>query len=125
MKFTYTYTDTKVLETGSFLLTEGSQLLRRPLHKFGFEVAYLLPDDGGEISLSGRYVGKRDDVDPNTFANVSADDYFVVGLAGRYRISPNFNLIVRVENVFDDDYEDVLGFETARLSAYGGITIEY
>lgn len=70
-------------------------------------------------------MGRRRDLDPDTFATVTADDYVTVHLTGRIRVTPWLEVYGRIENLFDEDYEDVLGFNTAGLSAWGGIRLRY
>ncbi len=103
-----------------FGLSDGSRLLRRPDHKAFLEI--LLPFPGRRLSttMSAIYVGKRDDLDPATFNTVKADDYLTVDLAGSFQLTESLQIFGRIHNIFDQAYEDVLGFSTAGLSAYGG-----
>ncbi len=39
-------------------------------------------------------------------------------------MNPQLTLLGRIENMLDDDYQDVLGFETEGLSAYIGLKLE-
>ncbi|MEE8556759.1 MAG: TonB-dependent receptor, partial [Myxococcota bacterium] len=122
----YTYTHTEVQGTpAGFGITEGSRLLRRPTHKANFEIIWQFLEGRGELSANVLYVGNRRDLDPETFAAVTADDYTTVGLAGRFDVTDWLEVYARVENLLDEDYEDVLGFSTAGVSAYGGIRLRY
>ena len=51
--------------------------------------------------------------------------YVVVNLAARYKISDSHTLWMRVDNLFDRDYEEVATYQTPSLSAYGGIRFEF
>ncbi len=120
----YTYTRTQALGAPEgFGLSDGSRLLRRPDHKAFLEI--LLPFPGRRLSttLSAIYVGKRDDLDPATFNTVEADDYLTVDLAGSFQLTESLQIFGRIHNIFDQEYEDVLGFSTAGLSAYGGFKL--
>jgi vitamin B12 transporter len=122
----YTFTRTKATGTpAGFGLEEGSRLLRRPDHKATFDVVWQFLGGRGELSTSVLYVGRRRDLDPNTFAAVTADDYTTVNVAARFNVTDWLEVYVRIDNVFDEDYEEVLGFSTAGLSAYGGIRLRY
>jgi vitamin B12 transporter len=63
-------------------------------------------------------VGERDDLDFRVFpANrVTLDDYFIVDLATAYTFDLNhryikdFKIFAKVQNLFDENYEEVFGF---------------
>jgi vitamin B12 transporter len=71
------------------------------------------------------YVGKRDDINPNTFGRTEADDYVLLNLSGSYQLTEEVELFARGENLLDEDYQDVLGFQTAGASGYGGVRIRF
>ena len=68
-------------------------------------------------------MGERKDLDPVAFVTKKADDYAVVDLKGSYRIDDRLEIFARVENLLDEDYEDVLGFNTPGISGFGGIRL--
>jgi vitamin B12 transporter len=120
----YTYTGTEAEGTpATFGLVEGSQLLRRPRHKGSLELSERLLDGSLELLLAGFYVGERDDLDPLTFSVTTAEAYTVARLAATWRLSPLVALAGRVENLFDEEYEDTLGYATAGRSGYLGVVI--
>ncbi|MFK5926540.1 MAG: TonB-dependent receptor [Desulfuromusa sp.] len=107
----YTYTDSENKE-------DGSRLLRRPLHKGSFDLN-LYPDDEKQISLNLLYVGERDD------RSETLDDYILVNLTASHQITPSIKGFVRIDNLFDEDYEEVSGYGTAGLSGYAGIKLTF
>lgn len=119
----YTYTDTEAKEAASFGISEGSQLLRRPLHNLGVDTSYQFLQEKAQINLSVLYVGERKDLDPNTFSTVTADDYVVVNVAASHKTNDNVEIFARIDNLFDEDYQEVLGFNTPGISAFGGVRI--
>jgi vitamin B12 transporter len=123
-QYSYTYTDTKAIDAASFGIGDNSRLLRRPLHKAAVDLTWLSEDKRNQLTLGMLYVGVRDDLD-STFATVEADDYFVASISGRMRLTDNIDLFARVENVFDEEYEDVLGFKMPRIAAYGGLSFHF
>ena len=54
---------------------------------------------------------------------VKLDDYYLVNISGSYNITENFNLYARVNNLLDDSYQDVYGFETLGQTIYAGIKV--
>jgi len=120
LRLNYTYTDTED--------DTGKRLLRRPLHKVGFNTFYRFLNRG-TVNLDILYVGERDDSYWDTMAftarDVAIDDYVVVNLAGSFDISERFHVFARIENLFDEDYYEAYGYGTAGFSAYGGVKIEF
>ena len=50
------------------------------------------------------------------------DPYGVVNLSVEYTLRDEILLRTRIDNLLDTDYEEVLGFGTAGLSGYVGVT---
>lgn len=124
--FSYTFTDTEAIGTpAGFGLTEGSELLRRPRHKASVEVHGKLLHGDLELSLGGRYVGSRADIDPISFSATEAASYQVYRLAASWRWTSVITVTARIENLLDEEYQDVLGFSTADRSGYVGIRMSF
>ncbi len=51
---------------------------------------------------------------------IELDNYQVFDVSGKFDVTENLNMFVRVENVFDESYEEVPGYNTSGLSAYAG-----
>ena len=71
------------------------------------------------------YVGARLDTDFDQFpaALVRLDDYLLGSLRVGYRILPQLELYARVENAFDADYQDVVGYNTPGRTVYAGLRV--
>ena len=117
----YTYLNTEVTDDGgvggpSSPFEEGKDLLRRPKHTASGYVNWA--SKGFQIRFDGLYVGERDDLDFRIFpANrVTLDDYFIVDLATSYTFKLNnqfikdFKIFGKVQNLFDEHYEEAFGF---------------
>ncbi len=121
-RVTYTYTDTEATQAASFLLTNGSQLLRRPEHEAGAHLSYGFPKDRGQTTLSVIYVGEREDISPVfPFSTVTADSYGVANLAGSVQVGNAVEIFARIDNLFDEEYQEVLGFNSPDRSAFAGL----
>lgn len=126
----YTYTDTEVTDAAadSAGFSEGRRLIRVPDHSLAVAVNY--SRDGLNANVSGNYVGTRDDVNFSGFpgARVENDSYFTVGLAVSYElalespVAEKLRLFTRMENLFDEDYEDVFGFSSPGFSWISGVS---
>lgn len=95
--------------------------VRRPEHSGS--VSVVAERGRGLLALSAAVVGARQDLDFASFpaAQVRLGQYALASVSGRYRLSRRFALDGRIENAFDERYEDVLGYRTPGLTAYGGV----
>jgi len=102
--------------------------IRRPRHQVSASLDWTSADERGSLDLHLTHTGEREDDSflPPFFApaRVTLDPYTLVGVAGRYRVNPQILLFARIENLFDDDYQDVFGFETEGLGAWLGVRFE-
>lgn len=55
---------------------------------------------------------------------VKVDAYTVIDWAARYQLSANVTLTGRVENLFDETYQEVIGYGTSARAYYAGLSIE-
>ncbi len=120
--YTYTHTEAKGNPEG-FGISDGSRLLRRPTHKASIDLIWDFLDNRGQFAANILYVGDRRDLTPSGTQTIG--DYVTLNLTGRFRINEWLTVFGRVDNVWDEDYEDVYSFKTAGTSAYGGIRLEY
>lgn len=109
--FSYTHTDT--LDA-----VNRTELLLRPRHKIGAVVRHRFAEDRAALVARLRWVGRRFDFGP-----VELGSYTVVDASFTWDVTPWMQLFARVDNVFDERYEEAFGFSTAPLSAYGGAEI--
>ena len=113
----YTYTDSEDEAT-------GANLLRRPQNK-GSVMASYQPLEGLEIFAKWSVFGGRFDNDfsgasPST---VKLGGYSLFDLGGSYEVSERLKLFARIENLFDKEYENVLGYGTYGAAAFGGVRV--
>lgn len=113
----YTYTDAKDKPT-------GDALIRRPKDRATLGVNYKWRDNAN-LNVSVLYVGRRADKywDNTMFSSVDAElsAYTLVNVAGSYMLTDNVELFGRMENLFDEDYEEAKGYGTPGISAYAGM----
>jgi len=115
----YTYTDATN--------PDGSEETRRPPHSGSLDIAYSVLNGRGRVNATAVYNGETKDEDFSTSFNdpdiVTLDDYLLVNIAGSYKLDENFEVFGRVENLLDTDYEEVFGYSTAPVTAYGGVKL--
>jgi vitamin B12 transporter len=122
MKGNFTYNDAKDKSENS--PDKDLPLIRRPKLKASYEVNYNLNEKANinaEIIFSGESDDKNFSLLPSQ--RVKLKSYSIVNLAVSYKIFEFLRLYGRVENLFDADYEQVLGYATPGLSGYAGIKI--
>lgn len=71
------------------------------------------------------YVGKRRDTDFDLFPSpvITLDDYVLASARIAYRVLPQVELYARIENAFDADYQDVVGYNTPGRTVYAGLRV--
>lgn len=113
----YTYTDSRDDDT-------GEALLRRPKNKGTVTVVYL-PTSRLKTQLQWRAYSSRFDTDfsESEPRRTNLGGYGVVNFTVSYQVSEKVELFSRVDNLFDKEYEDVLGFGTLGAAAYGGVKL--
>lgn len=124
----YTLTDTinQDPNAGAFF---NLPLLRRPRDKASLAIHRRFGCDRALISAYLLYVGERLDRGPFDFAlppfgdnaPTVLGDYVTVNLAGHYNLNDRWQLFGRLDNLFDTKYQEVFGFGTPGISAYGGV----
>ncbi|MFZ5495140.1 MAG: TonB-dependent receptor plug domain-containing protein [Verrucomicrobiota bacterium] len=99
--------------------TAGTRLLRRPKLSGSLDVWKSF----GALSAGAGVVFSHDrmDVHAATFATVQGEDYTVVRLYSAWEASDRVTLKARVENLFDEQYEQVHGYPQPGLGAYAGV----
>jgi vitamin B12 transporter len=113
----YTYTDAED--------PDGDELVRRADHIANLTVNYRFLENRANLNLGIRFNGDQvdDAFDPITFARtpVELDSFTVVDVNAAYQINDHLELFGRVENLFDENYEEVLGYGGIERGVYGGI----
>ena len=114
LKGQYTRTLTRDLMT-------GTRLRRWPVDQASLSVLYEPIDDISTI-IDFRFVGLQF----NDGDNIQRVDSFeVVNVAVNYDLSDQFQAYVRVDNLFDEEYEEILFFGTPGRSVFGGIRANF
>lgn len=107
----------------------GTEEVRRPPHSGQADVNYVFANGKGNFNLAAVYNGAMKDLafDPFTFASqqVTLKNYWLVTAAASYKVAPGVELYGRVENLLDQNYEEVYGFNSAGVAAYAGMRFTY
>jgi vitamin B12 transporter len=94
--------------------------VRRPRHSFNLTATGTAGRFNYGASLA--YVGSRRDTDFDLFpaATVTLGDYALASLRVGYRVLPNLEAFGRIENGFDANYRDVVGYDTPGRTVHAG-----
>ena len=107
----YTYTNAK---------TAGGeeQLLRRPEHE-GALILRVRPSADLSLFTELRFKGPRNDF--GTYDTVRLDGYALWNVAGQWQVGSGIELIGRLDNIADRQYQEIWGFGTPGRSATIGL----
>ena len=119
---TYTYTDSREPDPG---IGGDRQELRRPRHMAALNLNQRFWQERGNLNLNLSYTGEQRDLDFSSFpaAGVQLDDYLLVNVAASYALSDTLDLLARIENLFDTDYQDAFGFRSPGAAWYAGVRL--
>lgn len=121
------FTDMNTRDTTPDDPLEGLSLTRRP-HIQGSANLTWSPTNEFSVGASVTHEGSRVDQYDTSTAPPSAfldKPYTVANLFGQYRLTGNFSVYGRVENLFDAHYEPELGYGADGRSFFGGVRVTY
>lgn len=103
--------------------------IRIPRNKafFGLNLAFKKIEAGMDIS----YVGGRLDRIWKTVGFVSMDEfvklkpYLLGSLSVNYKLKENFSIFMRLDNIFNKDYEVIKGYQEEKFSILGGLKAKF
>ena len=120
LSLNYTYTDTED--------PNGEKLDRRPEHKVAFNARYRMLEKA-TVNLDVLWVDDRKAVDFAMDADGNSvdtlDAYWIVNLSASYDVCQWLQVHGRVDNLFDEEYEDAWSYATPGLSGYLGFKVRY
>lgn len=95
---------------------------RRPKDKVGFGVDYYGLKDF-HFNVNGEYIGDR--YDRNNKQGAKTGNYTIWNAVVDYDISKNFSTYIKLDNMFNKDYQIVDGYATSQRAAYLGIKASF
>jgi len=110
----YAYTDAEKRGT-------GARLLRVPEHQGSTVVSWT----GARVdaAFTVRAESSQADTDPSSFAPAEREGFVTADLAGSYALTEGVRATLRVENLFDRGFQQVLGYGEPGRSAYVGLRL--
>ncbi len=103
----------------------GEQLQRRAKEMYKWNA--LVSFDKVDWSVSYQYVGKRPDVDYGSWPalDVEMSSYSLVDTAVSYYPTESTTISVRIDNLFDEEYEMALGYPAAERAYYLNVGYQF
>jgi vitamin B12 transporter len=105
----------------------GQPEIRRARNTARVDVSYGFGDGRGNLTLAASYNGRAPDI---AFqlpffdqTRVTLGDYWLLTAAASWKLKPGVEIFGRVENLLDEQYQEVYGFDTPGIAAYGGVKI--
>ncbi len=120
----YTYLDAYGPEVDG----NADQEIRRPRNIASGNLNYLFLNQRGKLNVNVDYNGEQADIffGPPTFnERVTLDAYTLVGAMVSYRILDNLEVYARGENLLDEDYQEIFGFDGQSRAGFVGIRADW
>jgi vitamin B12 transporter len=114
----YTYTDARVHSPDA---ENGMARVRRPRHTGTTSFSLLFGEDRADLTLSVRTA--KDAQDGFREFRVALDDYAVIDIAARWRLTRQVELFVSAINLANEQYQEVAGFATSDAALYVGLRV--
>ena len=98
---------------------QDTRLPQWPLNQWSTILSYQ-PIEPLRANLEGRFVGQR----YNTPGNIQSIPSFLVwNFSATYEVNKHVQVYTRVDNIFNEKYEEVLFFGTPIRSIFGGMRV--
>jgi vitamin B12 transporter len=101
--------------------------VRRPSTIASANLTWHAPNERGSATLTVRYNGDMTDSDFSAFParRVTLKSYTLVNLATAWSVTEHIEVFGRIENLADEDYQEVYGFNTPGRGAYAGVRARF
>jgi len=99
--------------TANYTFTESDSdlALRVPKTKVNSSLGYTLLDKTF-FSLEYQYVSERTDADFSTFTNVDLSSFNLFNIYAKHDVCDKFGLFIAVDNIFNENYTELLNYTT-------------
>jgi vitamin B12 transporter len=117
---------------GSYTFTRADdanrqELVRRARHIGSLNINYAFLQNKANLNLGLNYNGEQQDnvfpPFPTPSFRAILDAYTLVNLSGSYKLNNNVSFFGRIENLFDESYEEVFGFTSPGIGGFAGINL--
>ncbi len=107
----------------------GVEEIRRPRNTGKVDVSYGFAEGRGNVTLAAIYNGQAKDIAFElpffSQTRVTLGDYWLLTAAASLKVQPGLEVFGRVENLLDESYQEIYGFDTPGVAAYAGVKITF
>ncbi len=111
LRLNYTYNDTET--------PEGNQRIRRPKNSGNLGIQW----NTQKTQLLLSYRVSQDAIDYP--GDIELEDYSTVNVSFEYKVLDNLDLFARIENILNEEYQEVTGYNTSDTAAYAGVRFQF
>ena len=122
----YTYLDTDAVVLSGPTIVGRAPEIRKPRNTAALNLNYRFLSNRANANLNASYTDRQlDNIFYSDFSSTRTelDSFTVVDLAGEYKVSNSVVLYGRVDNLFDEDYEEVFSYNVMGRAAYLGAKV--
>ncbi|MCG8494188.1 MAG: TonB-dependent receptor, partial [Sneathiellales bacterium] len=104
---------------------DGLDEVRRPKHFGSAGVNYSYSEGKGNVFVDAIFNGDMEDLEfasSTPITRVTLDHYVVFNVGADYQVTDSVKIYGRIENLFNEDYQEVYGFNTQGTTAFIGLT---
>lgn len=123
-RLSYTYLDSDAVVLAGDIVTGRSSEIRRPRNSYAMNLNYKFLQQKANLNLNLSYTGSQyDNVFFSDFSSsrIELDSYTLVDLTSEYALTDSVVLYGRLDNLFDEDYEQVYSYNTLGRAGYVGV----
>lgn len=95
--------------------------IRRPEQQGSLDASWRIGGGPVQLNLGVTYNGDMTDTDFGTFLRTRVEPYTVVRFGASWKATDQIEVYGRVENLLDEKYQEVIGFDAAPQAAYVGV----
>ena len=106
------------------MLNQQRTEIRRPARQWSGYFNYAFLTGNANLNVTIDHIGKRRDIDFSTGSRITLDEYTRVNAVLQYSISNSVKMFLRLNNLLDEEYEDVFGFEAEEFSGFVGMQVK-
>ena len=105
--------------------SKDKKLQNRPSNKFNFGVDYYGLKDF-HFNVNGEYIGSRESLNYlSSTQKTKTGNYTIWNAVVDYDISKNFSTYLKLDNIFNKDYQIVDGYATSQRAAFVGLKASF
>ncbi len=108
---------------------QGLREIRRAPSSGRIDASLGFGDGRGNLTVAANYNGRAEDIAFGlpffSLTRVTLEDYWLVTAAASWTLTPGVEVYGRIENLLDQNYQEVYGFNTAGAAAYAGVKLTF